>query len=152
PPFGNGPTERCPDHLLRAPGPAPVFQWLLDRNRQIVAAGVTPRGCARWTTRPVIPPGFALHLDVVENPELFARIGEPSWGRRSLRCRRPKPPGNDHASGYLPQFRLADPLQARKIAKLRRQRVIGVIKPVPLSRSAMYAQRRSDRIAELSFR
>src|SRR5215469_15961092 len=79
--FLNWPAERDSDHLLGAACPADVLAWLLDGNRQVVAAPVAVRGRAGRTTPNPIASDLPLHSNIVEDSKFLDWRREVTLGR-----------------------------------------------------------------------
>src|SRR5215475_11194155 len=78
--FLNWPADCVSDHLFGAARPADVLAWFLDGNRQVVAAPVAIRGCARWTTPNPIAADLPLHLNIVEDSKFLGWRREVTLG------------------------------------------------------------------------
>jgi hypothetical protein len=74
------------DHLLRAPRPTLVKPWVVDADRQVVAAAVMTRLGARWASTNVISAHLADLADVLKDLE-FLLSGDGGPRRRFWRAR-----------------------------------------------------------------
>ena len=134
-----------PNHFSRAAGPADVLAGILNRDREIVTAGVVAFFSAGWTSRHIVVSDRAkAGADVVKDSECSGMSRSVQlilgFGWRKLRwhCL----PG-DQPGELLPRHHR----KRIEVFHLRPDTLIGAVKPEALACSPVNTQRSTDGIA-----
>jgi hypothetical protein len=138
-------TQRCPNHVARAAGPADVLARVLDRDGKIISAAVVALFRAGWAASDIVVPHCAeLGLTVIEDAEFWPTYVSPDL-RFSLRLDKlrwdglPRNQSRKQVAGHLGK--------RIQVAHLLLKIFTGTGKPEALGCASVDAQRPPDGIA-----